>query len=63
MSISLICGPSGAVITGETEEELVTNVQAHASEHENTELSREHILAEIRGRGPGGPSTGPPRPP
>jgi hemerythrin-like domain-containing protein len=51
MSISLICGPSGAVITGETEEELVTNVQAHASEYENTELSREHILAEIRGRG------------
>ncbi|MGA9492843.1 MAG: hemerythrin domain-containing protein [Mycobacterium sp.] len=52
MSISLTCGPSGAVITGETEEELVTNVQAHARAHENTELSREHILAEIRGRGP-----------
>jgi hemerythrin-like domain-containing protein len=52
MSISLTCGPSGTVITGETEEELVTNVQAHAREHENTELSREHILAEIRGRDP-----------
>ena len=52
MSISLTCGPSGNVITGETEEELVTNVQAHAREHENTELSREHILAEIRGRDP-----------
>ena len=24
MSISLTCGPSGTVITGETEEELVT---------------------------------------
>jgi hemerythrin-like domain-containing protein len=30
----------------------VTNVQANAREHENTELSREHILAEIRGRDP-----------
>jgi hemerythrin-like domain-containing protein len=52
MSISLTCGPSGTVITGETEEELVSNVQAHAREHENTELSRERILAEIRGKDP-----------
>jgi hemerythrin-like domain-containing protein len=52
MSISLTCGPSGTVITGETEEELVTNVQAHARAHEDTELSRERILAEIRGRDP-----------
>jgi hemerythrin-like domain-containing protein len=52
MSISLTCGPSGVVITGETEEELVSNVQAHARAHENTELSRERILAEIRGRDP-----------
>ncbi|MGH7733089.1 MAG: hemerythrin domain-containing protein [Gemmatimonadales bacterium] len=52
MSISLTCGPSGAVITGETEEELVSNVQAHARAHENTELSGERILAEIRGRDP-----------
>src|SRR5271168_2678752 len=52
MSISLTCGPSGTVIAGETEEELVSNVQAHAREHENTELSRERILAEIRGRDP-----------
>jgi hemerythrin-like domain-containing protein len=52
MSISLTCGPSGTVITGQTEEELVTNVQAHARAHENTELSREHILAEIRVRDP-----------
>ena len=52
MSISLTCGPSGTVITGETEEELVSNVQAHAREHENTELSRERILADIRGRDP-----------
>ena len=52
MSISLTCGPSGAVITGKTEEELVSNVQAHARAHENTELSRERILAQIRGRDP-----------
>jgi hemerythrin-like domain-containing protein len=52
MSISLTCGPSGAVITGETEEELVSSVQAHARAHENTELSRERILAQIRGRDP-----------
>jgi hemerythrin-like domain-containing protein len=50
--MSLTCGPSGAVITGETEEELVSNVQAHARAHENTELSRERILAQIRGRDP-----------
>jgi hemerythrin-like domain-containing protein len=55
MSISLICGPSGTVITEETEEELVSSVQAHAREHENTELSRERILAEIRGRDPAQP--------
>jgi hemerythrin-like domain-containing protein len=52
MSLSLTCGPSGAVITGETEEELVSNVQAHARQHENTEPSRERILAELRGRDP-----------
>jgi Hemerythrin HHE cation binding domain len=52
MSISLTCGPSGAVITGETEEELVSNVQAHARAHENTELSRARILARIRGKDP-----------
>lgn len=52
MSISLTCGPFGTVISGETEEELVSNVQAHAREHENTELSRERILAEIGGRDP-----------
>jgi hemerythrin-like domain-containing protein len=50
MSISLTCGRFGTVISGETEEELVSNVQAHARAHQNTELSREHILAEIRVR-------------
>jgi hypothetical protein len=58
MSISLTCAASGAVITGETEEELVSNVQAHARAHENTELSRERILAQIRGRNPQRPIDG-----
>ena len=55
MSLSLICGPSGTVITGETEEQLVSNVQAHARELENTELSREHILTKLRRRDPAQP--------
>jgi hypothetical protein len=38
MSISLTCGLSGTVVTGETEEELVANVQAHARAHQNTEV-------------------------
>jgi hemerythrin-like domain-containing protein len=46
-----------AVITGETEEGLVTNVQSHARAYENTALS-EHIVAEIRGRGPRRPIDG-----
>jgi hemerythrin-like domain-containing protein len=58
MSISLTCGPSGTVITGETEEGLVSNVQADAREHENTGLSRVRILAEIRGRDPEQPIDG-----
>ena len=58
MSISLTCASSGAVITGETEEELVSNVQAHARAHENTELSRQRILAQIRGRDPQRPIDG-----
>jgi hemerythrin-like domain-containing protein len=58
MSISLTCGQSGAVITGETEQELVSNVQVHARAHENTELSRERILAQIRGRDPQRPIDG-----
>ena len=52
MTISVTCGPSGAVITGETEDELVRNVQAHARARDNTEPSRERILAQIRGSDP-----------
>ena len=58
MSISLTCASSGAVITGETEDELVSNVQAHARAHDNTELSRQRILAQIRGRDPQRPIDG-----
>jgi len=58
MGLILTCGSSGTVITGDTEEELVSNVQAHAREHENTELSRERILAELRGRNPEQPIDG-----
>lgn len=49
MSKSLTCGPCGTVITADGEEELVDAVLAHASEHDGAQLSREHILAEIRG--------------
>ncbi len=52
MTINVTCGSSGAVISGETEDELVRNVQAHARAHDNTEPSRERILAQIRGSGP-----------
>jgi hypothetical protein len=34
MTINVNCGPSGAVITGETEDELVSNMQAHARAHD-----------------------------
>lgn len=49
MSISLDCPPCGAVLTADTEDALVRAVQQHAREHHNTELSREHLLAELRG--------------
>jgi hemerythrin-like domain-containing protein len=52
MTISVTCGPSGSVISGKTEDELVRNMQAHARAHDNTELSRERILAHIRGTDP-----------
>ena len=49
MSISLTCGPSGTVITGETEEELVANVQAHARAHdEHRTVPRPHPRQDPR---------------
>lgn len=52
MSVELTCGPCGTVITGEDEDELVARVQEHARGHDNTELSREHILAHLSGEHP-----------
>ena len=43
---------SGIVIAADSEDDLVTNVQQPAREHDNTELSREHILAELHGEPP-----------
>jgi predicted small metal-binding protein len=40
------------VITAETEEDLASEVIEHARAEHNHELSREHIVAEIRGEDP-----------
>jgi predicted small metal-binding protein len=53
MTISLTCGPCGTVITADDENQLVARVQTHAREHDGTpDLSREHILAHLRGENP-----------
>lgn len=53
MSIEMVCGPCGTTITGEDEDDLVARVQQHAREHDGVpELSREHILAHLRGEHP-----------
>jgi predicted small metal-binding protein len=49
MSKSLTCGPCGTVVTAASEDELLEAVLAHGREHHGIELSRDHILAEIRG--------------
>jgi hypothetical protein len=44
------------VITAADEDQLVARVQAHARDHDGTpELSREHILAHLRGEHPDEP--------
>lgn len=59
MSVSLTCGPCGTVITAEDEDQLVTQVQVHAREHDGTaDLPREHILAHLRGENPPEPHGG-----
>jgi hypothetical protein len=59
MSISMTCGPCGTVITAADEDQLVARVQAHAREHDGTpDLSREHILAHLRGEDPDEPPSG-----
>lgn len=52
MTVSLTCGPCGTVITAASADDLVIRVQDHARTHDRTELSREHILAHLRGEHP-----------
>lgn len=52
MGVQMTCGPCGTVLTGEDEEQLIERVQEHARTHDGTELSREHILAELHGEDP-----------
>jgi predicted small metal-binding protein len=52
MSQSLTCRPCGHLITAETEDELVSAVIDHAQSEHGHELSRDHILAEVRGEDP-----------
>jgi AcrR family transcriptional regulator len=57
MSVSMTCGPCGTVIAAADEDQLVTRVQQHAREHDGApDLSREHILAHLRGENPEEPS-------
>ncbi len=52
MSPSLTCRPCGHLITAETEDQLVTDVIDHARAEHGHELSRDHILVEVRGEDP-----------
>ncbi len=50
MTVSLTCRPCGTLITAESTDELVIQVQTHARDHDGApELSREHILAHLHG--------------
>lgn len=49
MSLSMTCKHCTIAITADSEDELVTRVQAHARAHDRpVELKREHILARLR---------------
>lgn len=48
MAKELTCPPCGEIIRGESDDELVENVQRHAKEQHDTDLSREQILADAR---------------
>lgn len=52
MELSMTCVPCGTVITADDQDSLVTAMQQHAREHDGAELSREHILAHLRGEDP-----------
>lgn len=53
MSVELTCRSCGAVLTAETEDELVELGQEHAREHGHTKpQDREHVLERIRRHNP-----------
>lgn len=48
MILSITCKSCGAAITGDTDDELVENVQAHASNHGHSRpLTRNHVLHRL----------------
>lgn len=50
--VAALAGPCGHAITAETEDRLVSDVIDHARAEHDHELSRDLILAEVRGEGP-----------
>lgn len=48
MAKQVTCPPCGEVIRGENEDDLVRNVQSHAKQQHNTDLSAEQIRGEMR---------------
>lgn len=44
----VVCPPCGTEITGQTDDELVRKVQAHAKKDHGHDLTREHILAAAK---------------
>jgi hypothetical protein len=63
MSISLTCGPSGTVITGETAEELVSNVQRMPASTRTPSCPASASSPRSAGGTPSTPSTRRPGPP
>lgn len=47
----VVCPPCGTVIRGETEEQLIASVQAHAQQSHGHLPSREEILSTLRPTG------------
>ncbi|HLG68307.1 MAG TPA: DUF1059 domain-containing protein [Acidimicrobiales bacterium] len=48
MAKEVTCPPCGQVIRGESDDDLVANVQRHAKEQHDRNLDREHILESAR---------------
>ncbi len=47
MALSMTCRHCGTVVTAATEDEMVTNVQAHMSGHGKPVKDRDHILSRL----------------